>query len=631
MLILGISAFYHDSAACLVRDGRVIAAAQEERFTRKKHDFRFPQSAISYCLVEAGVSLEEIGYVVFYEKPFVKFERLLESYMETAPRGFKSFSQSMPIWLKEKLFLKKLIAKELKNLQSELHGKVYLEREKRDTDGGVGHTSIEERILFSTHHLSHAASAFYPSPFLNSAILTMDGVGEYATTSLSVGKNNAIEVICEQNFPHSLGLLYSSFTSYLGFKVNSGEYKIMGLAPYGRPKYAQLILDNLIDIKQDGSFFLNMEFFNFVSGLTMTNSNFHELFGDMPKEPETKLTQRDMDIASSIQSVLDQAVLKIAKYLAEISGERNICLAGGVALNCVSNGHLQRSGLFDNVWIQPAAGDAGGALGAALAVHHMRLDQPRVLTKSFDGMSGSFLGPEFDDTEIVEILEAQGARYRKLDEPELLNEVAAGLVAGAAVGWFQGRMEFGPRSLGNRSILADPRSPDMQKILNLKIKFRESFRPFAPSVLAENLSEWFALDVASPYMLIVAEVNENKRLESKPIETNNNLVEGLQATKSVIPAVTHVDFSARIQTVHKELNPKFHSLIQKFKDLTGVPLLVNTSFNIRGEPIVCTPIDAFNCFMGTGLDILVLGNIILFKKDQLVKKSYDYREKIALD
>ena len=612
MYILGISAFYHDSAACLIKDGNILAAAQEERFTRKKHDASFPYHSIQFCLKKSKISAEEIDNVVFYEKPFVKFERLLETYLAFAPKGFLSFAKAMPLWIKDKLFQKKML---IQKLNLTLGNKV----------------DWRDRLLFSEHHLSHASSAFYPSPFKSAAILTLDGVGEWTTASIALGKENQIKVIKEIRFPHSLGLLYSAFTYYTGFKVNSGEYKVMGLAPYGKPKYKKLIEENLINIADDGSFQLNMSYFNYPTGLTMTNEKFHKLFGGPPRNPESEITQREMDLASSIQKVTEDIVLKIAKNIVKETGEKNLCLAGGVALNCVANGILSREKIFENIWIQPAAGDAGGALGAAFSVWYLHHDNKRNLSSTFDKMSGSYLGPEFSDTEIEEQLKLCGAIYKKLTGKKLIDFVVSSLIDQKAIGWMQGSMEFGPRALGCRSIIADPRSPIMQKQLNLKVKYRESFRPFAPSVLREDVSNWFDYDSDSPYMMIVADVKKNKRLKTS--EDKNELfgIKKLELTRSVVPAVTHVDYSARIQTVHYETNPRFHSLISKFKEKTGCPILINTSFNVRGEPIVCTPTDAFKCFMGTELDILAIGNFILIKDEQDPSFKENYEKRYELD
>lgn len=605
MKILGISAYYHDAAACLVVDGRVVAAAQEERFTRRRHDAAFPVNAINYCLMQHGCRPADIDHVVFYDKPFLKFERLLETYFAFAPRGFTAFMKSVPSWLKEKLFQKSLIARELGAALG------------RDVDW-------EARLLFSEHHLSHAASAFFPSPFQRAAVLTMDGVGEWATTSIGLGDGNQLEIRKEIHFPHSLGLLYSAFTYYTGFRVNSGEYKVMGLAPYGQPRYAGMIRDNLLDLREDGSFALDMSYFNYCTGLTMTSERFHSLFGGAPRKPEAALTQREMDLAASVQAVTEEAVLRLAKEAARSTGADHLCLAGGVALNCVANGRLLREKIFKGIWVQPAAGDAGGALGAALAVHHMMLDGERPHAPGRDGMSGAYLGPDYGQPDIERRLEAVCGRYEVMDEQALLRATATALAEGKAVGWHQGRMEFGPRALGNRSILADPRSPTAQKHLNLKIKFRESFRPFAPSVLREDLSEWFDLDDDSPYMLFVAEVSDKRRVPKAAEDVLMFGIERLNVPRSSIPAVTHVDYSARIQTVHPDTNPRYHALLRNFKELTGCPVLVNTSFNIRGEPIVATPEDAFHCFMGTNMDLLVVGNCLLRKEaqDPALMKTY---------
>jgi carbamoyltransferase len=594
MRILGISAYYHDSAAALIDDGRILAAAQEERFTRRKHDASFPHNAIAYCLAEAEVTADGLDHVVFYDKPFLKFERLLETYIALAPRGFRSFKMAIPLWLREKLFQKSLLRDELEKFSESFE---------------------KDRLLFCEHHLSHAASAFYPSPFDDAVVLTMDGVGEWATTSAAMGDGNRLEIFQEIHFPHSLGLLYSALTYYTGFKVNSGEYKVMGLAPYGEPKYAKLILDHLIDLKPDGSFRLDMSYFDYCTGFTMTNDRFAKLFGKPVRSPDQLLTPFHMDVAASIQAVLDEAMLRLTRSLAKQTGSRNLCLAGGVALNCVANGKVLRDGSFENIWIQPAAGDAGGAVGAALAAHHIFKDRPR-MTNGADGMSGSFLGPSFPQAEIERRMTAAGARFAVLAEEEMIEATAQALAAQKAVGWFQGRMEFGPRSLGARSILGDPRSPGMQKNLNLKVKYRESFRPFAPAVLREDVSDWFDLDSDSPYMLIVADVRKDKHRAMSPNEQALFGIDKLNVSRSEIPAVTHVDYSARIQTVHSRTNPLFHKLLSRFKSLTGCPVLVNTSFNVRGEPIVCTPEDAFRCFMGNELDILVVGNCVLQKDAQ---------------
>jgi carbamoyltransferase len=609
MRILGISAFYHDSAAALIEDGRIVAAVQEERFTRRKHDASFPHNAIGYCLEQAGIAADELDHAVFYDKPFLKFERLLETYIALAPRGFRSFKMSIPLWLREKLFQKSLLTDELGKFSGDFDN---------------------SRLLFCEHHLSHAASAFYPSPFDSAAVLTMDGVGEWATTSAATGDGHRLEIFQEIHFPHSLGLLYSAATYYTGFKVNSGEYKVMGLAPYGEPKYAKLILDKLLDLKPDGSFRLDMSFFDYCTGFTMTNDRFAELFGQPVRSPDQLLTQFHMDVAASIQAVLDEAVLRLARSLAKQTGSRNLCLAGGVALNCVANGKVLRDGSFDNIWIQPAAGDAVGAVGAALAAYHIFKDQPRK-TDATDGMSGSFLGPTFSQVEIERRLTAAGAKFAVLGEAAMIETTAQALAGEMAVGWFQGRMEFGPRSLGARSILGDPRSPAMQKNLNLKVKYRESFRPFAPAVLREDVSEWFDLASDSPYMLIVADVKADKHRGMSPDQQALFGIDKLNVARSEIPAVTHVDYSARIQTVHRETNPLFHALLSRFKALTGCPVLVNTSFNVRGEPIVCTPEDAFRCFMGNELDMLVVGNCVLQKAEQDPGLKSDYRLSLDAD
>ncbi|MDA9505177.1 hypothetical protein XI09_10845 [Bradyrhizobium sp. CCBAU 11386] len=609
MRILGISAFYHDSAAALVEDGRIVAAAQEERFTRQKHDASFPRHAVRYCLEAAGARLSKIDHVVFYDKPFLKFERLLETYIALAPRGFRSFQMAIPLWLKEKLFQKSL----LRNLL-------------REFDENFG----SEKLLFAEHHLSHAASAFYPSPFDKAAVLTMDGVGEWATTSAATGDGSRLEIFQEIHFPHSLGLLYSAVTYYTGFKVNSGEYKVMGLAPYGQPKYAQRILDHLVDLKPDGSFRLNMSYFDYCTGLAMTNERFAQLFEQPTRSPDQLLTPFHMDVAASIQAVLEEAVLRLTRSLASRTGARNLCLAGGVALNCVANGKVLRGGQFDRLWIQPAAGDAGGAVGAALAAFHQFKGRPRSIAVT-DGMSGAFLGPEFSDSEIERRLTACGARYAVLGEDDMIEATAKALSDQLAVGWFQGRMEFGPRSLGARSILGDPRSPTMQKNLNLKVKYRESFRPFAPAVLREDVADWFELDSDSPYMLIVANVRKDKRRAMSAEEQALFGIDKLNIARSDIPAVTHVDYSARIQTVSAETNPRFHRLLTRFKARTGCPILVNTSFNVRGEPIVCTPEDAFRCFMGNELDVLVVGNCVLCKGEQNPDLRRDYSSAFELD
>ncbi|MBF8273333.1 MAG: Carbamoyltransferase [Magnetococcales bacterium] len=609
--ILGISAYYHDSAAALVQDGVVLAAAQEERFTRNKHDPGFPVNAIRYCLEAGGVPLSGVDRVVFYDKPFLKFERLLETYLAFAPRGFSSFRMAMMVWIKEKLFQKKLILDELKKLDVDFAG--------------------ESRILFSEHHQSHAASAFYPSPFEEAAVLTMDGVGEWATTSMGMGRGNQLELLKEIHFPHSLGLLYSAFTYYTGFKVNSGEYKVMGLAPYGQPRFAQTILDHLIDIKPDGSFRMDMSYFDYCTGLTMTGEKFHRLFNGPPRKAEDRITQKEMDLAASVQAVVEEAVLRLTRSLAQETGSPNLCLAGGVALNCVANGKILREGRFQRLWIQPASGDAGGALGAALAAYHWHLGQKRVPVAPLDGMNGAYLGPDFPQGEIERRLLAAGARFQVLDENALLDASVQALVEEKALGWFQGRMEFGPRALGARSILGDARSAHMQSTLNLKVKFRESFRPFAPSVLRESVCEWFNLDTDSPYMLLVDDVQACHRREMTEAQQQLFGIEKLNVPRSTIPAVTHVDYSARVQTVHRETNPVYYALIQRFKERTGCPVIVNTSFNVRGEPIVGSPEDAFRCFMGTGIETLAIGRCFLRKEDQDSQLLTDYKDRFELD
>ena len=608
--ILGISAFYHDSAAALIIDGKIIAAAQEERFSRKKHDAGYPHQAIEYVLSEKKLKLDNIDYIVFFEKPFLKFERLLETYVAFAPKGFKSFSLSMPLWLGEKLFQKKFLFEKLKH-----HDKNF-----KDID----------KIKFSEHHFSHAASAFYPSPFENAVILTLDGVGEWATTTIAIGEENRLKIVKEIYFPHSIGLLYSAFTYYTGFKVNSGEYKVMGLAPYGNPKYKKLILDHLVDLKEDGSFKLNMKYFNFATGLTMTNEKFSKLFGRPVRDPNKDLIEIfHMDIAASIQSVIEEIILKLTENIAKEYDKKYLCLAGGVALNCVANGKILKKNFFEKIWVQPAAGDAGGSLGAALGYWYNELNNPRKILK--DQMEGSYLGPHYNSDFIEEKLKSLKANYKKKLGDEIFQTTAKKLSEGKIVGWFQGRMEFGPRALGARSILADPRSEKMQKDLNLKIKYRESFRPFAPAVLREDLEEWFQINCDSPYMLLVSEIKKDKQIAMS--EKNKNLfgIDKLNIKRSIIPAVTHVDYSARIQTVHKETNPKFHRLISEFKKITSCPVLVNTSFNVRGEPIVCSIEDAYKCFMGTNLDILVIENFLLFKEDQNKNVLKDYKSKFELD
>jgi len=610
-IILGISAFYHDSAATILVDGKIIAAAQEERFTRKKHDSSYPFHAIEFVLNYANIKLNDVDQIIFFEKPFLKFERLLETYVAFAPRGFRSFCKAMPIWLKDKLFQKKIIFDELKK-----HDKNFNE---------------EEKIFFSEHHLSHAASAFFPSPFEEAIILTADGVGEWATTTVAIGKANNLEIKKEIHFPHSLGLLYSAFTYYAGFKVNSGEYKLMGLAPYGIPIYVDKIKDNLVDIKEDGTFHLDQAYFDYATGLTMTNKKFNDLFGENPRDSKKeKLTQFHMDIAASIQKVTEDIMIKLTKSLKQEFNIPNLCLAGGVALNCVANGKILKEKIFDNIWVQPAAGDAGGSLGAALALWHIEQDNPRKVNLN-DDMQGSYLGPEYTQKEIEEEIDKAGGKYIILDEEVLIEKVANDISKGEAIGWFQGRMEFGPRALGARSILGDPRSPEMQKNLNMKVKFRESFRPFAPSILKDDLTEWFDINIDSPYMLMVSYINKNKVIEMTAEQKKLFGIDQLNIKRSQIPAVTHVDYSARIQTVHKETNEKYFKLIQKFKEKTNCPIIINTSFNVRGEPIVNTPLDAFNCFMGTGLDKLIIGNCYLDKNNQdpLLKK--DYTKEFELD
>ena len=612
MYILGISAFYHDSASCLISNGKIIAAAQEERFTRKKHDSGFPKNSISYCLDEANIDPKKLDYIVFYEKPFLKFERLLETYLAFAPKGFKSFSSSMPIWIKEKLFQKVMLINFLKEIfKNEIE--------------------LEDKILFSEHHLSHAASAFYPSPFESAAVLTMDGVGEWTTTSLALGRGSELEVVKEIHFPHSLGLLYSAFTYYTGFRVNSGEYKIMGLAPYGKPVYVDVIKNNLIKINDDGSFNLNMHYFDYCTGLTMTNKNFNKLFGGPPRKSESEITQKEMDLAASIQAIAEEVVLKLAKDIQKNTNEKNLCLAGGVALNCVANGILLKEKIFENIWIQPAAGDAGGSLGAALTIWYKMLKNTRELPINPSKMNGAYLGPSYQNEEVKLLLDSCGATYHQYDKKELIELVAQQLSQEKAVGWMRGRMEFGPRALGNRSIIGDPRSPKMQKQLNLKVKYRESFRPFAPSVLREHVSNWFDLDIDSPYMLLVANVLKDKCYEMSEDDRSLFGIEKLNIPRSDIPAITHIDYSARVQTVHSETNPTYHSLINKFYEITGCPVLVNTSFNVRGEPIVCSPEDAFKCFMGTELDLLVIEDFVLLKNEQNQNLKEDYKDKYKLD
>ena len=608
--ILGISAFYHDSSAALVIDGKIIAAAQEERFTRRKHDPSYPVNAVNYCLKEAGLTLDKIDYIAFYDKPFLKFERLLETYVAFAPKGFQSFRMAMPVWLREKLFLKDMLIKEIKK---------------------VDKTFDSNKLMFGEHHFSHAASAFYASPFEEAVVLTLDGVGEWATTTVAIGKGHELDIVKEIHFPHSLGLLYSAFTFYIGFRVNSGEYKVMGLAPYGEPKYKELILEKLLDLKEDGSFRLDQSYFNYATGLTMTNQKFADLFGEPIRKPDTdKLTQFHMDIAASVQSVTEEVVLTITRSLAKEYSIPNLCMAGGVALNCVANGEILRDKSFSNIWIQPASGDAGGALGGALAVWHKELNKPRKVNLS-DSMQGSYLGPSYQQNFIEKELLACGGNFESVAEDDMIEQTAQALADGKAIGWFQGRMEFGPRSLGGRSILGDPRSEKMQKILNLKVKYRESFRPFAPSVLSEDVNKWFEIDVDSPYMLLVSNIQKDKRIEMSKEEESLFGIDKLNIKRSSIPAVTHVDYSARIQTVHKDTNPKFYALINAFKEKTDCSVVVNTSFNVRGEPIVCSPEDAFKCFMGTELDMLIVGNCVLKKENQNKSLSEDYKGRYELD
>ena len=604
MNILGISAFYHDSAACLVRDGEIISAAQEERFTRKKHDASFPKKAVEFCLKQGGIRTSDLDYVGFYDKPFVKFERILETYLGIAPKGLRQYLSAMPVWLKDKLWTRANIRKDL------------------DYKGPV---------LFAEHHESHAASAFFPSPFQEAAILTMDGVGEWATSSIAQGKDNKIELLREMHFPHSLGLLYSAFTYYLGFKVNSGEYKVMGLAPYGQPKYADLILDRLIDLKQDGSFRMDMEYFDYLGGMTMTNDKFASVFGHPARQSETQLTQKEMDIAASLQKVTEEIMIKMARHIRELTGMKNLCLAGGVALNCVGNGKILKEKIFDRVWVQPAAGDAGGALGVALSIWHQMLGNER-LANGKDSMRGAFLGPKFEEDEIRKFLDGQGIPHKYYDDPQLAPAVAKDLQAGKVVGLFQGPMEFGPRALGGRSIIGDPRNSKMQSTMNLKIKYRESFRPFAPAVLAEKVQEWFEIDTESPYMLMVAGVREDKRIPMTEEQKKLFGIDLLNIPRSQIPAITHVDYSARIQTVHAETNPKFYDLIREFEKATQCAVLINTSFNVRGEPIVCTPEQAYLCFMRTEMDTLVLENFVLDKKEQKpLEEDSNWKEEFELD
>ena len=611
MFVVGISAYYHDSAVALIHNGVIIAAAQEERFTRKKHDAAFPAEALQFCLAQAGIRAEDVDYVAFYDKPFLKFERLLETYLAFAPKGFSSFRLALPVWLREKLFLKSLLAKELKSFSKEVNW--------------------EDKLLFGEHHVSHAASAFYPSPFEEAAVLTLDGVGEWATSSLAIGRGKSLEVIKEIHFPHSLGLLYSAFTYHLGFKVNSGEYKVMGLAPYGRPIYVDTIFKHLIDVKPDGSFRLDMKYFDYCAGLTMTNRHFGDLFKLPARKAEQELTQAHMDLAASLQAATEQVISRLVAGVAKETGMKNLCLAGGVALNCVANGKIFQDKSFENIWVQPAAGDAGGALGAALAAYHGYLDQDRKTCTGLDHMRGSYLGPEFAQADIETRLRNAGAEFEVLDEQTLIATCANDLQMGNAIGWFQGRMEFGPRALGARSILGDARSPEMQSTLNLKVKFRESFRPFAPSILREDVNEWFDFDADSPYMLMVAEVQEKQRIAVPEEEKNLFGIDKLKVARSKIPAVTHVDYSARLQTVTADTNPRYHALLSSFKQLTGCPVLVNTSFNVRGEPIVNTPEEAFKCFMGTDIERLAIGNCYLKKETQNPALKISYENAFELD
>ena len=611
MRILGLSAFYHDSAAALLVDGELVAAAQEERFTRKKHDAAFPRNAVEYCLAEGGIDIDQVDHIAFYDKPFLKFERLLETYLAFAPKGFTSFRMALPVWLKEKLFQKRLLREHLQEC-------------------GAG-KDVENRLLFTEHHQSHAASAFFPSPFEEAAVLTIDGVGEWATTSVGLGRGNRLEMLKELHCPHSLGLLYSAFTYYTGFKVNSGEYKIMGLAPYGEPTYAQLIFDHLMDLKDDGTFRLNQDYFNYCTGLTMTNGKFDELFGGPPRKAEEPVRQRDMDLAASVQVATEEVMLRLTRALARETGQKNLCLAGGVALNCVANGKILRDGQFEHIWIQPAAGDAGGAIGGAFAAYHLFKDQARRLNGVRDGMRGAYLGPAFEQGEIERRLKGVGAVFDVVSDDDMIASTVDALVDSKAVGWFQGRMEFGPRALGGRSILGDARSPTMQRTLNLKVKYRESFRPFAPSVLREAVADWFELDDDSPYMLLVADVVDHRRRLMNEDEQSLFGIDKLNVPRSQIPAVTHVDYSARVQTVHADTNPRYHRLLSEFNERTGCPVLVNTSFNVRGEPIVCTPEDAFRCFMGTEIEVLVAGNCVLQKEQQDPAKKLDYKDAFELD
>ena len=605
MYILGISAFYHDSAACLVKDGEIIAASQEERFTRKKHDHAFPSNAIRYCMKEVGIGGDELDYVAFYDKPFLKFERILETYLAFAPVGIKSFLTAMPLWIRKKLWIKELIKDEL---------------------------NYSGQIIFPEHHESHAASAFFPSPFQEAAFITMDGVGEWATSSFGIGKDNKIELLADIHFPHSLGLLYSAFTYYTGFRVNSGEYKVMGLAPYGEPRYKDLIYDNLIDVKDDGSFKMNMDYFNYCAGLTMTSSKFNKLFGGPPRKPESKLTQKEMDLARSVQEVTEEIVMKMAEHVKKETGMEYLCLAGGVALNCVANGRLLRSGLYKDIWIQPAAGDAGGAVGAALFTWYQYMDNSRDANDKDDFMKGAYLGSYFDNQKIKKFADAKGYVYTELSDEELPVKISDLIADEKVIGWFQGRMEFGPRALGSRTIIGDARSPEMQKTMNLKIKYRESFRPFAPSVRAENISEYFEIDRESPYMLLVANVQKDKQVEMSEEQNSYFGLEKLNVVRSKVPAITHVDYSARIQSVNRKTNPRYHEMLTRFNEKYGCPVIVNTSFNVRGEPIVCTPKDAYLCFMRTEMDYLIMGNYLLKKTEQKpIAKDSDWQSEFELD
>ncbi|MBL7164229.1 MAG: carbamoyltransferase [Anaerolineales bacterium] len=605
MYILGISAFYHDSAACLLKDGVIVAAAQEERFTRKKHDLSFPINAVRYCLDHAGITSSDLDYVSFYEKPLLKFDRILKTFLTYAPVGFESFSQALPLWIKKKLWIKNLIRKEL---------------------------NYSGEMVFPEHHESHAASAFFPSPYQEAAFLTMDGVGEWATSSYGIGKNNKVELLADIQFPHSLGLLYSAFTYYTGFRVNSGEYKVMGLAPYGEPKYKDLIYEHLINAKEDGSFRMNMEYFNYCAGLTMTNSKFDNLFGGPARKPESQLTQKEMDLARSVQEVTEEIIIKMAQHIKKETGMKYLCLAGGVALNCVANGKILRTGLFEDIWIQPAAGDAGGAVGAALFTWYQHLENERIADNKTDFMQGAYLGPEFSNHSIASLLDENNYKYQPLSDDEIPGRIADLLADNKVIGWFQGRMEFGPRALGSRSIIGDARSPEMQKTMNLKIKYRESFRPFAPSVRAENISDYFEMDRESPYMLLVAEVKKEKQIEMTDPQSSYFGLEKLNVARSEVPAITHVDYSARIQSVNSTTNHRYHQMISKFYEKHQCPVIVNTSFNVRGEPIVCTPQDAYLCFMRTEMDYLILGNHLLKKEDQapLIDDS-DWRKEFELD